>query len=117
MVGDISIVTIESTQVGTRVVLKLIGRMDAVSAQDFETACAPHIAAAAKPLVLDLSDLVYVSSLGLRSFITVGKALKDQGGELRLCRMSGFVRQLFEITRLITVFPEYDTIEGAVAEN
>lgn len=116
-VGDSSIVTIESTRVGAKVVLKLGGRMDAVSAKDFETACEPHIAAAANPLVLDLSELIYVSSLGLRSFITVGKALKDQGGELRLCRMSGFVRQLFEITRLITVFPEYDTIEGAVAEN
>ena len=113
-IGDSKIVTIESTEVNGRVVLKLGGRMDAESAKTFEFACESHVGAG-KPIVVDVGDLVYVSSLGLRSFVTVGKALKDGGGELRLCRMSGFVKQVFEITRLSTVFPIFDTIEGAVA--
>ena len=66
-------------------------------------------------LVVDLSDLAYVSSMGLRSFITIGKMAQEKGGKLRLCRLTGLVKQVFEITRLTSIFPIHDSVESALA--
>jgi anti-sigma B factor antagonist len=61
-----------------------------------------------------LGELSYVSSMGLRSFVAIAKKLKGNGGELRICRLTAFVRQVFEITRLNQVVPIYDSVESAV---
>jgi anti-anti-sigma factor len=52
--------------------------------------------------------------MGLRSFVGVAKKLKNKGGELRICRLTGLVRQVFEITRLNQLVPMYDSVESAV---
>jgi anti-anti-sigma factor len=108
--------TIEREQVGSKVVLRLAGRMDADSAGKLEPECDACIADGLTHLVIDLGDLAYISSMGLRSFVSVAKKLKDKGGELRVCRLTGLVRQVFEITRLAQLFPLHDTVESALLE-
>ena len=108
------IVTIEQTQVGDKVVLHVAGRMDAENAHQFELQCESCIADGFTSIVIDLSDLAYISSLGLRSVVAVSKKARDKGGELRICRMTGLVRQVFEITRLTQVFPVHDSVESAL---
>ena len=110
------IVTIERTQVGDKVVLLVSGRMDAENAPQFQNKCESDISQGITCLVVDLGDLAYVSSMGLRSFVAVGKMLQDKGGKLRICRLNGLVKQVFEITRLNTVFPLHDSVEAALAE-
>lgn len=109
-----SIVNIDRVQVGDKVVLRVAGRMDVESANQFEPACEACISEGFAKLVVDLGDLTYISSLGLRSFVTVAQKLKDKGGELRLCRLTGLVRQVFEITRLTQLFPLHDSVESAL---
>ena len=108
------IVTIEQTQVGDKVVLHVAGRMDSENAHQFELQCESCIADGFTSIVIDLSDLAYISSLGLRSVVAVSKKARDKGGELRICRMTGLVRQVFEITRLNQVFPLHDSVESAL---
>jgi anti-anti-sigma factor len=109
-----SIVTIERTEIEGRVVLHVAGRLDAESAALFERQCEACISEGITSLVIDLGDLSYVSSMGLRSFVAIGQKLKVKGGELRICRLTGFVRQVFEITRLNQIFPMYESVESAV---
>ena len=109
-------VTIESRQSGERVVVTVAGRMDADNAPDFETHCQAWIAKGINQLVVDVGDLAYISSMGLRSFMTVGKKVQDNGGKLRICRQTGLVKQVFEITRLNTIFPPHETVEAALAD-
>jgi anti-anti-sigma factor len=52
--------------------------------------------------------------MGLRSFVAIAQKLKNKGGDLRICRLTGLVRQVFEITRLNQVVPIYDSVESAV---
>lgn len=108
-------VTIEATSTGTHVVLKVLGRMDANNCPEFEKACNIWIEQGVKQIIIDMAELEYVSSMGLRYFVNIGKLLTDQGGALRLCGMHGLVKQLFQITRLSNVFPTYDSVEAAVA--
>lgn len=111
-----STVTFERTQVGEKIVLHVVGRMDAENAVQFERQCESCIADGCRTLIVDLADLAYVSSMGLRSVVTVAKKLRDKGGDLRLCRLTGLVRQVFEITRLNQIFPPHESVESALME-
>ena len=109
-----TIVTIERRQVSDQVVLLVAGRMDAESAPQFEQQCRDCVAEGLTGLVVDLGQLTYVSSMGLRSFVSIAKTLQDKGGALRICRLSGLVKQVFEITGLLGMFRVYESVEAAL---
>lgn len=113
-----SIVTIERVKVlGCKAVLRLAGRMDIESAARFEPACESCISEGFTTLVIDVADLAYISSNGLRSIVSVAKNLKEKGGELRICGLTGLVRQVFEITQLTQAFAQHDTVDSALMDN
>ena len=107
---------IERVQIGDKAVLHVAGRMNAENAAHFESKCESCISEGFTSLIVDLGDLVYISSAGLRSVLTIAKKLKDKGGVLRICRLTGMVLQVFEITKLTQVFPLHDSVESAVVE-
>ena len=109
--------TIESRQVAGKVVLLVTGRMDAENAPEFEKSCQSWIGQGITSLVVDVGDLDYVSSMGLRSFMSIGKILQDKGGKLRICRQKGLVKQVFEITRLNSMFPPHESVDAALLED
>ena len=108
-------VNIESRQVGDRVILQLAGRMDADNAPAFETQCESWILKGINQLVIDVGDLAYVSSMGLRSFLTAAKAISRTGGRMPLAGMKGLVKEVFDLTNLTALFPQYESVEAALA--
>lgn len=106
---------IEATQLEKAVVLKVSGRMDAENANEFDKACEVWISQGVKHLIADLADLQYVSSMGLRSFLAAAQRLKSVSGSLILCGLRGLPRQVFEMTRLDSLFPMYETAQQALA--
>ena len=105
--------TIESTKIGKVVVVKLIGRMDADTNKEFEAACERLVQEGSIYLVIDLAELLYVHSAGLGSFLRNAKRAQEKGGALLLCGIKGLVKEVFEMTRLITVFPVFDSTDAA----
>jgi anti-sigma B factor antagonist len=106
---------IEPLQLEKAVLLKVTGRMDAENAHEFEEACDRWITDGAKHLIADLDGLQYVSSMGLRCFLSVAQKLQSTSGSLILCGLHGLPRQVFEMTRLIGVFPVFETSQQAMA--
>ena len=96
----------------TRVRLK--GRMVVVTAADFERACARLMQGGEKRLVLDLADLEYISSAGLRSIFGIDKTIKAQGGKLAICGLQGMVKEVFQISGFAGMFSVFDTLEAAL---
>jgi anti-anti-sigma factor len=107
--------TIEATEVEKAVLLKVTGRMDAENAPQFEQACEQWIRHGARHLIAELDGLDYVSSMGLRSFLSVAQKLQPLPGSLILCGLKGLPRQVFEMTRLIGLFPVFETSAQALA--
>jgi anti-sigma B factor antagonist len=107
--------TIEPQELDKAILLKVSGRMDAENAHEFEKACEQWITRGNKHLIADLEGLQYVSSMGLRSFLAVAQKLQSASGSLILCRLNGLPRQVFELTRLIGLFPVFDNPEQALA--
>lgn len=65
-------------------------------------------------VVLDMGQLLYMNSTGLNIMISVLQRTKKTGGKVVLAAVSHGVRQLFLVTKLDTVFPILDSVEGAM---
>lgn len=100
---------------GNYLVLTVGGRMDALSAPEFEAECGRWLAAGEKRLVVDLAGLGYISSAGLRSILSVAKKLKAQGGDLAFCALSGIVAEVFAVSGFVKLLPVFATQEEALA--
>ncbi|MFN7919331.1 MAG: STAS domain-containing protein [Bryobacteraceae bacterium] len=98
---------------GASVIMAVAGRMDADQASAFEEAC-KSATASAPNLVVDLSGLDYVSSMGLRAFLTVAKDRESAGARLTLVNLHGFAKQVFDVTRLTSLFHTVSSVEEAL---
>ncbi len=96
-------------------VLSLHGRFDAAAAPDAESTFKDFIAEHRGDVVLDLADVEYISSGGLRVIIMLSKAIENSGKALRLCALSPFVTEVFELTNLDKRYIPYDTRADAIA--
>ena len=88
--------TIERTENGAVVTLKILGRLDTSTAPALEVAvdgCAADI----KELILDCSALEYVSSAGLRVILKAQKLMNVQGS-MKLIGVNETIMEVFDIT-------------------
>jgi len=65
-----------------------------------------------KNLILNLADVNYIDSSGLGQLIGSYAAVKNRGGQMRLLNLQTRVKDLLQVTKLLTVFDAY-TSEGA----
>lgn len=103
---------IESDWIEDVLVLALKGRLDSVNAATVETSITDQIKQGANRLLLDFSDVGYVSSAGLRVVLVVAKRLKEIGGRLVLVGLTPSVREVFAISgflQILTVCDDRDT--------
>ncbi len=68
-----------------------------------------------KNVVVDLSKVKFMNSSGLGMLISAMTTMRNAGGDLRLTNVADRIMSLLMITKLITVFKSYDTVEEAVA--
>ena len=88
--------TIDKTIAGTAATLKIIGRLDTTTAPELE-ATIDGCAARIKELVLDCSELEYVSSAGLRVILKAQKLMNAQG-TMKLTHVNETIMEVFDIT-------------------
>ena len=93
--------TIERKTENDVVTLTLTGRLDTATAPELETevdACAGIV----KDLVLDLKDLEYTSSAGLRVILKAQKMMNKQGS-MKLVNVNEDVMEVFDITGFLDI--------------
>ena len=95
-------------------VFRPVGRLDSATSGDLETVLIEHLDGGCTGIVIDLGDLDYISSAGLRVILMAGKRLRVAGGKLVLARMRDSVRDLFEMSGFLGLFPLADTVEQAL---
>ncbi len=83
---------------------KLSGRLDTVAAVQFAKDMEPLIENADKKIILDCNDLEFISSSGLRLFLTLRKATTEKGGKVRIIGINKDIRQVFAITGFSSLF-------------
>ena len=65
-------------------------------------------------LVLDFSNVDFLSSAMLGKLISINRKMKERGGTLRLCGICPNIRLIFKYTHLETIFDIRDTQSDAV---
>ncbi|MEE9552941.1 MAG: STAS domain-containing protein [candidate division Zixibacteria bacterium] len=68
-----------------------------------------------KKVVLDLAKVEWINSRGLGILISGLTTMRNNKGQLKIARVAEKVESLLTMTRLITVFDSYDTVDEAVA--
>ncbi len=91
-------------QEGELRILALRGRLDTDTAADLELIAQDLTAAGARDFLIDLGEVGYVSSAGLRVLLALAKQLDGNKGRLRLCGLNPAVSQVFEVAGFTRLF-------------
>lgn len=80
------------------ITVKVIGEIDVVNAGEFEQDTLFAIKGTPFPLIIDFTDLTYISSSGLSSLIAVAKEVKWQKRKMSIVVSNGFVKDVLHKT-------------------
>lgn len=80
-----------------KVELSIIGRLDTMTAPQLEEEINESVGECTKELVLDLKDLEYISSAGLRVLLGCQKMMNKQGS-MKIKNVSSEVMEIFDVT-------------------
>lgn len=107
--------SIDRVPSGDVMVVAPSGRIDSATAKTLEESVLEVVSAGTNRLVIDLAQVDYVSSAGLRVILLAGKKAGASGGKLVLSGLAPTIRDVFEISGFLRLFEVKDTREEAVA--
>ena len=106
---------IERDQNGVTV-FELDGRVDTQGALDMDLALQAAVSGGKYKMVLDMAQVDYISSAGLRTLADVLTRNRESGGDLKLVALNRKVLRVLRIIGFDKFFSLYDTLEAAVAD-
>lgn len=67
-----------------------------------------------KNVIIDLADVKFMNSSGLGMLISAFTTMKNGGGNLKLANATEKIQSLLLITKLVTIFENFDSVDEAV---
>jgi stage II sporulation protein AA (anti-sigma F factor antagonist) len=105
---------IQTSKGSTGMVVSVIGKLDAVTASDYEQKLNSLIADGETKFVVDFEKLDYISSAGLRAILATAKRIKAKSGKIVMANVSGTVKEVFDISGFGSIFPMYSSVASAL---
>ncbi len=97
-------------------VFVLQGRIDTEGAVDMDLALQAAVSEGKRKMVLDMANVRYIGSAGLRTMADVLTKNKEQGGDLKLAALNQKVLRVLRIIGFDKFFSIYDTPDAAIAD-
>ena len=88
----------------TVVTVYLKGRLDTLAAQEVSKQLESLTDDASGTIIMDCTDMSYISSSGLRIFLTLRKAAAEKGGKVIVRGISNDIRSVFMMTGFLNLF-------------
>ncbi len=95
-------------------VVTVNGRIDSYTYNIFENEIFTNIDIGQQKLVIDFTEVNYISSQGLRTLVTALKKAKAQSGFIKLTGLNESVIKILKVAGLDKVLPIYPNIEEAL---
>ena len=96
--------TLEILEKDNQITGVLDGRLDTAACMQFSADMEPLMDNADKHIVLDCSKLTFISSSGLRLFLSLRKATIAKGGDITIAGVTADVKQVYAITGFYSLF-------------
>ena len=96
-------------------IINLEGYVDAHTAPQFENAVQAELDAGRVRIVVDCSQLTYISSAGLGVFMSFVEEVRELDGDIKICGLLPKVRQTFEILGFPDLFEMTDDLDSALS--
>jgi len=112
-------VEFSSRRVADVTVAAPVGQVDHRSAQDLQLALTPILdesVAGRKPVVLDLSRVDYISSMGLRVLMMAAKQMRAGNARIGVAALQPVVEEIFDIARFKHVLEAFPSVRAALQE-
>ena len=93
--------------------IKLDGKLDITGVGQIETPFAAYCAGDGVRVVVDLSGVDFLASIGIRLLTLTGKSVMSRGGKIVLLNPMPDVRHVLEITGIPEIIPIYAHLESA----
>lgn len=97
-------------------VVRVSGRIDHVTSEAFTLALEPLLTRCSQgnaPILLDFSDVEFISSAGLRVLMMASQRSKVQKGAFAIAALKPLVQEIFAISRFTLIMPCYVSVESA----
>ena len=95
--------------------IKLIGELDILGTGEIETKFAGYCNGENILVVVDLSEVDFLASIGIRLLTLNAKAVASRGGKMALVGPNPEVHRVLEVTGIPEAIPVYDQFESAEA--
>jgi anti-anti-sigma factor len=99
---------------GNVTVVTISGRVDSATAVTMDTELTELIPASRK-MVLDLKDVEFLSSAGVRAIVKALKTAKKSNHKIKLASIPGHIAEVLQTVGLMEIMQVYPTLEEAVA--
>ena len=110
--------TVDEISYADVVVLKLAGRVDQENSPALQRRLGEVVSRPGQPrmagLAIDMANVPYMSSAGLRVLMIAAKETKAAGMKLAVAGLRPVVREVFQISRFDQVIPVYDQLSAAL---
>ncbi len=94
----------EITANGNQLIAKFSGRLDTAASVQTSEDVKPLLEAANAEIILDCTDLEYISSSGLRIFLGIRKEAAAHGSKVIVRNINADIRQVFMMTGFVSLF-------------
>lgn len=95
--------------------INLSGRMDIEGVKSIETDFATLTAAPRMAVIVDMSGVPYMSSIGIRALLINAKALAKRGGKFALLKPEPNVRNVLTTSGIDQLIAIHDDLDAAIA--
>ena len=90
------------------------GHLDAASSSDFGYQTKELIEDNQILMVVDMSNIEYISSAGLREILGLAKGIRAADGKLIFCSLQAMVEEVFQISDFLSILDVCTTLDEAL---
>lgn len=105
---------IQSEQHQQTLAISLAGSFDALTAEEAQKCIETQLDGGQQQVVLDMSQVDFMSSAGVRVLLEMTKRSRGMGGDLRLAAAQPGVQRTLELSGLVRVIKVYASLEEAM---
>ena len=91
------------------------GRLDSAGVQEIDHRLSALTAARQAFVLVDLSQVPFLASIGIRTLLTNARVLRRHGGKMALLNPQALVEEVLKVTGIETIIPVFHDLEAASA--